>query len=161
MRRHRAQDVADESDQQSVTVCFAMEYRPGEDHTIDRPRQYPFWRDFTPPGWPGPLLGWTTPDPVTHQSLNRQLFEAPDGHPWFQFRRILLVLGGGGILYDLDAERYLREVFLAHEMGIPVMVYAISAGPLRHASARLAVRTALNQAAVITNPDPQRPHRSR
>ncbi len=62
----------------------------------------------------------------------------------------LLILGGGGILYDLDAERYLREIFLAHEMGIPVMVYAISAGPLTHASARYAVRTALNQAAVIT-----------
>jgi polysaccharide pyruvyl transferase CsaB len=61
-----------------------------------------------------------------------------------------LVLGGGGILYDLDAEVYLREVFLAHEFDIPVMVYAISAGPLTNARARRAVRTALNSAAVIT-----------
>ena len=60
------------------------------------------------------------------------------------------VLGGGGILYDLDAEVFLREVFLAHEFGIPVMVYAVSAGPLTETSARRAVRTALNSAAIIT-----------
>src|SRR5690606_2274032 len=30
----------------------------------------------------------------------------------------LFVLGGGGILYDRDAEKYLREVCLAHELGV-------------------------------------------
>jgi polysaccharide pyruvyl transferase CsaB len=62
----------------------------------------------------------------------------------------LFILGGGGILYDRDAETYLREVFIAHELGIPVMIYAISAGPLTTSSARYAVRTALNPAAVVT-----------
>ncbi|HEY6864997.1 MAG TPA: polysaccharide pyruvyl transferase family protein, partial [Burkholderiales bacterium] len=42
----------------------------------------------------------------------------------------LLLLGGGGILYDRDAETYLREVALAGELGVPVLLYAISAGPL-------------------------------
>jgi polysaccharide pyruvyl transferase CsaB len=56
----------------------------------------------------------------------------------------LLVLGGGGILYDQDAEEYMREVFIAHELDIPVFVYAISAGPLTRHSARLAVRDGLN-----------------
>ena len=65
------------------------------------------------------------------------------------------ILGGGGILYDLDAETYLREVFLAHEFGIPAMLYAISAGPLSNPSARAAVRKALNSAAVITVRDRQ------
>ena len=51
----------------------------------------------------------------------------------------LLVLGGGGILYDGDAELYLREVFLAEDMGIPVILYAISAGPLTTQSSRQAV----------------------
>src|SRR5437763_7152088 len=37
----------------------------------------------------------------------------------------LLILGGGGILYDADARTYLREVTIARERGIPVMVYAI------------------------------------
>lgn len=61
----------------------------------------------------------------------------------------LLILGGG-ILYDRDASVYLREVFLAHELNVPVMLYAISAGPLTHAGARQAVREALNAAALIT-----------
>ena len=34
----------------------------------------------------------------------------------------LFILGGGGILYDADARTYLREVSIAHERGIPVMV---------------------------------------
>jgi polysaccharide pyruvyl transferase CsaB len=67
----------------------------------------------------------------------------------------LLILGGGGILYDRDAEAYLREVFLAHELGIPVVVYAISAGPLTRQAARYAVREALNGAAVVTVRDRQ------
>lgn len=67
----------------------------------------------------------------------------------------LFILGGGGILYDRDAETYLREVFLAHELGVPVVVYAVSAGPLTYPSARGAVREALNRAAVITVRDRQ------
>src|SRR5919205_896869 len=35
----------------------------------------------------------------------------------------LLILGGGGILYDGEGEAYLREVMLAHEIGVPVIVY--------------------------------------
>ncbi len=62
----------------------------------------------------------------------------------------LLILGGGGILYDADADMYLREVHLAHEVGTPVMVYAISAGPLLDVPLRTRVRDALNQASVIT-----------
>src|SRR5499427_10435118 len=52
----------------------------------------------------------------------------------------LLILGGGGILYDADARTYLREVTIARDKGVPVMVYAIGAGPLSHAAATTAVR---------------------
>jgi len=84
-----ASEHADPRDQQAITMCFAMEHLVGEDHTIDRPRQYERWRDLHPPGWPGPLLGWTTQRPETHEPLRRLLFEAEDGHPWWRFRRIL------------------------------------------------------------------------
>jgi polysaccharide pyruvyl transferase CsaB len=67
----------------------------------------------------------------------------------------LLILGGGGILYDRDAETYLREVFLAQECGVPVMVYAISAGPLTIPAARRAVHAALNAADIVTVRDRQ------
>jgi polysaccharide pyruvyl transferase WcaK-like protein len=62
----------------------------------------------------------------------------------------LFILGGGGILYDGDAEVYLREVALAHELKIPVVVYAISAGPLEDANVRKLVARQLNQAAAVT-----------
>mgnify|MGYP003575576408 CR=1 FL=1 len=61
-----------------------------------------------------------------------------------------LILGGGGILFDGEVEVYLREVLLAHELGVPVMVYAVSAGPLTQRSSRELVRQALEQAALIT-----------
>jgi polysaccharide pyruvyl transferase CsaB len=56
----------------------------------------------------------------------------------------LLILGGGGILYDRDAEEYLRELLIANELDVPVMLYAISAGPLTTQSSRRAVQAALN-----------------
>jgi polysaccharide pyruvyl transferase CsaB len=64
----------------------------------------------------------------------------------------LLVLGGGGILYDRDAANYLREVTVAQELGVPAILYAISAGPLETQEARRAVRETLNATAptVVT-----------
>jgi polysaccharide pyruvyl transferase WcaK-like protein len=62
----------------------------------------------------------------------------------------LFLLGGGGILYDADAEMYVRELLLAHEAGTPTMVYAVSAGPLVVSTARACVRDALAHVNVIT-----------
>jgi hypothetical protein len=84
-----AADVADPRDQQAITVCFAMEHAPGEHHVIDKPNQYELWRDFHPPGWPGPLFSWTTPQPDTHEPLTRFLFEAEHDQSYWRFRRIL------------------------------------------------------------------------
>src|SRR5712671_4537828 len=52
----------------------------------------------------------------------------------------LLILGGGGILYDAEARVYLREVSIAKEKGIPVMLYAIGAGPLSDPAVQAADR---------------------
>ncbi len=63
-----AGDVARPENQQAFTMCFAMDYREGEDHTIDRPGEYAFWRNFVPqliPPWPGRLLDWTYTHPRT------------------------------------------------------------------------------------------------
>ncbi|MDX2091550.1 MAG: polysaccharide pyruvyl transferase family protein [Kofleriaceae bacterium] len=62
----------------------------------------------------------------------------------------LLILGGGGILHDADAEMFLREVTLAYEVGTPVMVYAIGAGPLADVSLRSHVRENLDRVTVLT-----------
>ena len=67
----------------------------------------------------------------------------------------VFILGGGGILYDRDVDGYLREVLLAHELGVPVFVYAISAGPLSTSEARRKVETALSAATIVSVRDRQ------
>jgi len=62
----------------------------------------------------------------------------------------LLIVGGGGILFDGEAQNFLREVALAQEHRVPVMIYAVSAGPLRDPAAQKAVREALSQAQVVS-----------
>ena len=52
-----APDIGDPLDMQSVTWCFALEHRVGENHVIDRPSDYSFYRDWRPPQLSGsPVL---------------------------------------------------------------------------------------------------------
>ncbi len=70
------------ADSQSFTYCFAMDYLEGEDHTLDRPRDYDFWRGYVPnlvPPWPGPLLSWTYCEPISLQPTKACL--APNPQP--------------------------------------------------------------------------------
>lgn len=63
-----APERRDPANQQSFTMCFAMDFRPGEDHTLDRPAEYSFWRDFVPtlrPAWTGRLFSLTGTHPRT------------------------------------------------------------------------------------------------
>jgi polysaccharide pyruvyl transferase CsaB len=62
----------------------------------------------------------------------------------------LLILGGGGILYDTEVSLYLREVALAQERGVPVLVYAVGAGPLQDPAAQKLTRACLHRAAAVT-----------
>jgi polysaccharide pyruvyl transferase CsaB len=62
----------------------------------------------------------------------------------------LFILGGGGILFDGLVEDVLRDVNWARELGIPVMVYAISVGPLKTPESKQLVVTALNKVDKIT-----------
>ena len=52
---------------QGITYDFAMDYLPGEDHTIEKPAEYAFWHDHVPqrtPPWPGRLLSLVATYPV-------------------------------------------------------------------------------------------------
>lgn len=62
----------------------------------------------------------------------------------------LLIVGGGGILYDGDVNMYLREAQIAHQKGVPVMIYAVGAGPLKEPASQALVREILDSAAVVT-----------
>ncbi|HWB72434.1 MAG TPA: FAD-dependent oxidoreductase, partial [Egibacteraceae bacterium] len=66
---------------QAVSLCFAVDHLEGQDHTVERPATYGFWRTYRPAGWPGPLLDWTAPDPRTLEPVARTLVPNLPGDP--------------------------------------------------------------------------------
>jgi hypothetical protein len=63
-----APEKADPSNMQAFTICFAMDYVPGGNHVIEKPRDYDFWKDYTPaltPPWSGRLLDLSHTDPIS------------------------------------------------------------------------------------------------
>lgn len=94
---HALDGPADPLDQQAITWCFAMDYLPGEDHTIDKPADYEFWRSHRPNGWPGLLLSWEDVEPRNLQPTLRSLFaddETPrggHGNSRWTYRRIFSI----------------------------------------------------------------------
>ncbi|MDX2091551.1 MAG: FAD-dependent oxidoreductase [Kofleriaceae bacterium] len=86
---HALAGKPDPLDQQAVTACFAMDYHPDEDFTIERPADYDFWRGYRADFWPGPQLGWVFVDPVTLDVRRQAVFEEPGREDLWTFRRIL------------------------------------------------------------------------
>ncbi|MBX7258615.1 MAG: FAD-dependent oxidoreductase [Candidatus Hydrogenedentes bacterium] len=80
---------------QAFTCCFAMQYLDGEDHTIEKPAEYDFWRSYVPamtPAWTGPLLDWQCCHPATLERRNMTFdpLEGGGNKPDFWlYRRIL------------------------------------------------------------------------
>ncbi|WP_018614907.1 FAD-dependent oxidoreductase [Segetibacter koreensis] len=75
-----APQKADPDNHQAFTVCFAMDYLKGENHTIDKPKDYHFWQNFVPklmPPWPGKLLSLAYSQPSTLRP--KQLGFHPEG----------------------------------------------------------------------------------
>jgi hypothetical protein len=82
-----ARDEYQPTNMQAVTFCFAMDLLEGEDHTIAKPEQYDFWRDFTPeltPAWAGKLLSWTYCHPHTCEPWTRPMFGGERPIWWFR-----------------------------------------------------------------------------
>ncbi|NOS68846.1 MAG: FAD-dependent oxidoreductase [Verrucomicrobia bacterium] len=76
---------------QAFTCCFAMDYLHGEDHTIEKPREWQFWRDYVPaikPVWPGRLLDLVYSNPITLEPRNNG-FNPEKATGLFHYRRIL------------------------------------------------------------------------
>jgi len=91
-----APEAAQADNVQSFTVCFAMDYIKGATHTIEKPEEYGFWRDYVPqlrPPWPDKLLSWSMSHPQTlakrEMRFNPEEVEAAPGpvNLWL-YRRI-------------------------------------------------------------------------
>lgn len=89
---HALSGEPDPMDQQSHSWVFVLDYLPGEDHVIDKPDQYDFWRDYQADFWPEKLLSWTTSDPISLEPVHRPIFTGPTddlhGDDLWHFRRI-------------------------------------------------------------------------
>ncbi len=81
---------------QAFSMCFAMSYHEGEDWTIERPKNYDFWRKFVPkltPAWSGELLCLTGLSPRTLEPVHYNF--VPNNEPnkafagLWTYRRIL------------------------------------------------------------------------
>ncbi|MFN8517326.1 MAG: hypothetical protein U0841_33105 [Chloroflexia bacterium] len=75
-------------DQQALTWCFALEYRPGGGPPIPCPANYDTWRTFRPALTPGlgPLFSWTYSAPRDLQPRTLPLLGS--GGNWWTYRRI-------------------------------------------------------------------------
>lgn len=63
-----APEESNSNNVQAFTSCFAMDYVPGENHTIEQPAEYDFWKNYVPdltPPWPGKLLALHYSNPST------------------------------------------------------------------------------------------------
>jgi hypothetical protein len=89
---HALPGEANPLDQQAVSWCFALEYLPDEDHTIEQPEDYAFWRSYQADFWPAPQLSWTDVDPEMLQMRHRAIFNGPTDREhaddFWHYRRI-------------------------------------------------------------------------
>lgn len=71
---------------QSFTLCFLLDYREGEDHTISRPANYAWFRDNQP-------FDWMQPDPRTNKPRHFCMWDHGRGWdysiPLWTYRRVL------------------------------------------------------------------------
>lgn len=88
-----APEQAQPANQQAFTVCFALEHRPGETHTINKPSEYDFWEAYEPalkPAWTGRLLSLTYSYPITLEPRTLAFDPTrPDEAGWWKYRRIV------------------------------------------------------------------------
>lgn len=73
---------------QAFTYVLAMEYREGEDHTIEEPEMYSFWKDLHPDIWPEKMLSFFAPHPITLEKREYVLFPNETNFPLWNYRRI-------------------------------------------------------------------------
>jgi hypothetical protein len=137
-----APEVPDPLNMQAVSVCFALDHLPREDHTIDRPESYGFWRDYRPNFWPGPLLSWIAPEPQTLEPVERFLIPNPQPDPFFDDEAIPYQRGGDADLWlfrRIAARRNFRAGFMASDITLvnwPMIDYWL--GPVFEVDADIA-----------------------
>lgn len=86
---HALPGAPDPMDMQAVTWCFAMDYIEGEDHTIEKPKDYDFWREYQADFWPVKHLSWQILRPATLDVRDMVLFPSNTMDSLWGYRQIL------------------------------------------------------------------------
>ncbi len=104
-----AKETANPENVQAFSMCFAMSHHAGEDWTIEKPKNYEFWREFEPnltPKWSGKLLSLTGLSPRTLEPVHYNF--QPNNEPnkafagLWTYRRILHKENFVDSAYDSD-----------------------------------------------------------
>lgn len=74
---------------QAISHCFAIDYLPDEDHTIEKPAQYDFWRTYKADFLHDNILSWTGTHPATLEPREYSLFPKQNAYPLWLYRRII------------------------------------------------------------------------
>jgi FAD dependent oxidoreductase len=91
-----AKEKANPNNVQAFSMCFAMSHHAGQDWTIEKPKNYEFWREFVPnltPKWSGKLLSLRGLSPRTLEKVSYNF--QPNNEPnkafagLWTYRRIL------------------------------------------------------------------------
>lgn len=86
-----APEEADPDNVQAFNLCFSLAYYIGENHTIEKPEEYSFWKNYVPkltPEWPGPLFSLTYSNPRTLEPRILP-FDPENQTGWWLYRQIL------------------------------------------------------------------------
>lgn len=99
---HAVDGPAQPNNCQAITYCFAMDHMAGENHVIDKPEMYDFWREYKADFWPDKLLSWSGVVPHTLEPIKYSLF--PDGKSFslWLYRRVIDRSNFEANTYDSD-----------------------------------------------------------
>jgi hypothetical protein len=133
---------------QAFTHVLAMEYREGEDHTIEEPEMYSFWKDYQADIWPDKMLSFFAPNPRTLEKREYVLFPHQDHFPLWNYRRVFaseqFAIDGAGDLtllnwpqndyflgnvYDVTQEEKEKHLFQAKQLSLSLFYWLQTEAP--------------------------------
>ncbi|OCA86118.1 FAD-dependent oxidoreductase [Bacillus sp. FJAT-27225] len=86
---HAPKGEAEPFNMQAFTHCFAIDYLEGENHTIEKPAQYEFWKNYQADFWPAKQLSWWGVVPYTLEPIEYSFFYEPGRFSLWNYRRLI------------------------------------------------------------------------
>ncbi|WP_158857032.1 FAD-dependent oxidoreductase [Lunatibacter salilacus] len=151
-----APDKANPTNNQAFTMCFAIDYVPGENHVIEKPLDYEFWKNHVPPltpAWSGKILDLMYSNPrnlepkalgfhpegvPTGDSLNlwnyRRIINKNNFTPGFHKGDITIVNWPQndymlGNIVDVDEKTFIHHVNRAKQLSLSLLYWLQTEAP--------------------------------